>query len=484
MLTVVIVSTLVLVVGFLGMRRILPKDVVASLPGWTLNFLAGLQVLLAVFGGCGAVYRATLRDYQTKMIESHRLTPMSNGSVALGYLFGATLQVMIVFFVVTAFGAVLSVFAALPVSLWLYGNLLMLNGAITLWAVVVFSGLGLSKPGNPAGVLILIALLGHVWLSAIPAAGLFVSAYSIAVGIALVLGAMTPSDPAVPLVAASNVLLTVFWMAAAAAKYRRPDLPALNAFRGLMFLGIWLVLGTLGIVGYAQAGTALPLPWGSAEIVDKQWTATMALSLLVALIPLAGTVECRLLVSRGASPRDWSDRVSDVLVAVIAAVMICLVMGLIGIPIWRDLHSASAEANVNPMSLLGRWCCTIAACLLAMLFARGLFVVAYSILKSPKVVIAVLILLAWGGPPLVDLVLAGFIRDYGNPLTFTWLFRCSPVGTIATVWTELRAPVWPGLIPQACLALLVTLAAWRFGNRRSADLEHPPSPRTLADTAR
>jgi hypothetical protein len=472
----------VLVVGFLGMRRILPKDAVRLLPGWTLNFLAGLQVLLAVFGGCGAIHRATLRDYQTKMIESHRLTPMSNGSVAIGYLFGATLQIMVVFFVVTAFGTVLSVFAALPVGLWLYGNLLMLNGAITLWAVVVFSGVGLGKPVNPVGVLILIALLGHVWLFVIPAAGLFVSAYSIAVGIALFLGAMAPSDTVVLLVAASNVLLTVFWMAVAAAKYRRPDLPALNAFRGLLLLGIWLVLGTLGILGYAQSGAALSLPWGGAEIVDKQWVATMTLSLMVALIPLVGTVECRLLVRRGASPRDWSDRVSDVLVAVIAAVMICLVMGLIGIPIWRDLHSASTEANVNPMSLLGRWCCTIAACLLAMFSARGLSVVAYSILKSPKVVIAVLILLAWGGPPLVDFVFAEFIRDYGSVPTFTWIFGCSPTGTITMVWTKLQAPVWPGLIPQAFLAVLLTLAAWRFGTRGSTVFEQSPAPRTLADS--
>ena len=484
MLMVIIVSAAVLVVGFLTIQRLFQTEPFSTVVSGILNFLAALQAFIAAFGGCNAVHRAMLRDYETKMIESHRLTPMSNGSVVLGYLFGSTLQISVVLFVVTMFGAVLALLAAVPLASWFYGNLLVVMGAVTLWSLVVFSGMRPAKPVNPAGVILAVALLGHVGLLLLPAAGLLLSVYPIAMGVTLLMGATTPSGPAIALLTLLSVLLTGFWIVAAAAKYRRPDLPALNASRGLILLCIWLLLGAFGIIAYSRAGAVVPLAWSGPDVTDTQWAITLALSLLVALVPLSGAVECRILIRRGVAPRDWLDRVPDWLVAVIGGVMICLVMALAGLPVWPTLIGGSLESAQRGAVFWRAWLYTITACVLALLFARGLLVVAYSFLKSPRGPAGVLILATWAGPLLLDYILADVLRDYGQPLTYSWLLGCSPAGTIIAVWMKIPVPLWHGFIVQLVLALVLSVAAWRVGSRRpqpqSAPADLPPSAQRSA----
>jgi hypothetical protein len=466
MLMVIIVSAAILVVGFLSIQRLFQKEPLSAVVNGTLNFLAALQAFIAAFGGCNAVHRAMLRDYETKMIESHRLTPMSNGGVVLGYLFGSTLQIMLVLIVVALFGAVLGLLGGVPVASWFYGNLLVFLGAVTLWSLVVFSGMRPAKPVNPAGVILAVALLGHIGLLVLPAAGLLLSVYPIAMGVALLMGATTPSGPAIALLTLLSVLLTAFWIVAAATKYRRPDLPALNASRGLILLCIWLLLGAFGIIAYSRAGAVIPLAWSGPDVTATQWATTLALSLLIALVPLNGAVECRILIRGGAAARDWVDRVPDWLVAVLGGLMICLVMALAGLPLWPTLIGGSVDPAQLGAVYWRAWLYTLAACVLALLFARGLLVVAYSFFKSPRGPAGALILATWAGPLLLDYILADVFRDYGEALTFSWLFGCSPPGTIVAVWKELPASLWQGLIPQLVLALLLTSMAWRIGNRR------------------
>ena len=94
-----------------------------------------------------------------------------NSGVALGYLFGPTLQILAVFAVVVAFGWVLCWAAYSPPGRWVGGNVLVLSGAFTLWAMVVFASMRLAKPVSPIGVLIGAIVLGNVGLVLIPAAG-------------------------------------------------------------------------------------------------------------------------------------------------------------------------------------------------------------------------------------------------------------------------------------------------------------------------
>ena len=94
---IVLVCAVVLVAGIFGLRRLGMPDPFTAVAGTALNFRTGIQVFLLILGGCQAVYRAMLRDHEGKMKESHRLTPMSNITVVLGYLFGSTLQISSLF---------------------------------------------------------------------------------------------------------------------------------------------------------------------------------------------------------------------------------------------------------------------------------------------------------------------------------------------------------------------------------------------------
>ena len=93
------VYALALIVGAYGCRRVFGDESLADVASTMIKVLAAIQIFIAVLVGCNAVHRASLRDFESKMIESHRLTPMTSVTVVLGYLFGTTLQIQAFFFV-------------------------------------------------------------------------------------------------------------------------------------------------------------------------------------------------------------------------------------------------------------------------------------------------------------------------------------------------------------------------------------------------
>ena len=60
-----------------------------------MMILSILQGGILVLVGCSGIRRAVQRDYTTGMIESHRLTPMSGLTAAIGYLIGPNLQTLV-----------------------------------------------------------------------------------------------------------------------------------------------------------------------------------------------------------------------------------------------------------------------------------------------------------------------------------------------------------------------------------------------------
>lgn len=469
MLAVAAVCLIVLAAGAFGFRQLVPEERLTKVGGWLLTTLAVIQVAVVVLFGCNAVYRAMLRDYDTKMIESHRLTPMSNVTVALGYLFGSTLQILVVFLVIVTFGMVLTFLTGYPAVDWISGNVVLLNGGVTLWAIVVLSGLHLRKPISPGPILVGAAILGNVGVLALPALGLLLCAYPVIIGFHFMTKGSAMAPGAIGILGAINLLMTVFWISAAAAKYRRPDLPALNAFRGLLLLAFWVVLGTGGIV-LAQYVPAAATPFGRGrDVILAQWIATMILALVIATPAIAGTVECRMLARRGSTPRGWSDRVPAMLTALIATALICGGMAGIGGPIWRKMGGEHTT--------VGLWLYTTSACLLAMLTARAVFLAAHPLWKRPRTLGTVLLFVIWAAPPLTDLIQAEATRDSYNDPVYTSLLGYSPAGTIVAVWADVDVSVWPGLLAQALMAAALSVIAWLLMKRSRAPDPLHPTPR-------
>ncbi len=465
-LTIAAVCMIVLVAGAFGFLQVMYGQTLTTVGGGLLSALAVIQIAVVVLGGCNAVHRAMLRDYDTKMIESHRLTPMSNVTVALGYLFGSTLQILVVFLVILTFGMGLTFLSGYPVVDWIYGNVFLLNGGVTLWAIVVLSGLHLRKPISPASILVAVAVMGNLSVLALPALGLLLCAYPVVIGFHVMTGGAGIAPAAIVILGAINLLMTVFWISAAAAKYRRPDLPALNAFRGLLLLAFWVVLGAGGIA-LVQYVPAVAMPFGRGrDVILAQWIATMILALVIALPAIAGAVECRMLGKRGSTPRGWSDRVPAVITALIAAALICGGMAGIGAPQWRTM--------VGERTAVDLWLYTTPACFLAMLTARAVFLAAYPMWKRPRTLGTILLFVIWAAPPLIDLVQAQATQDsYSHPV-YSSLMGYSPAGTIVAVWSDVDVSVWPGLLAQALMAVALSVIAWLLMKRPRA-----PDPRPL-----
>jgi hypothetical protein len=455
-----LVTAAVLVVGIAAIRRLMHLEPFPFIASVVLNIIVGMQLLVIVLGGANAVHRALLRDYQTKMNESHRLTPMPGFAVCLGYLFGATLQVTALFVVFTIVGVGVNLVARSSPGHWLLGNLILLNGGITVWAAAIFGSIRLEKPFSPAPIIVGIAAL-TVPICYLPGAGLVLSVYSALIGVWIAIGGLALPTPAVLMVAVVNVVFTVFWLLAAARKYRRPDLPALNACHGLILLVLALVVSLTGLAAVQRSGWAGPTSIAGPGFAQGQWVATMIGALVIACVAVGGTVKCRVLVRNGTAPRDWSDRVPGLVTALVATALICVLMASLGAPIWRVLAGPSPSGDGVLMSLTAAWSSTVAACLLALVTIRSVFELAYLRFKSGNLMVGLFVIVAWGLAPIADVIRAEYFRVGNEAAVYSWLLGCSPFGTISIIWCGAPVVIGPGLLVQTALLVLLAYVAWR-----------------------
>ncbi len=458
-----ILYTIALIICFLVMCRIMIEEsatTAADVAQVAAYIIVGVQPLFAILGGSNAVYRALLRDYETKMFESHRLTPMTNVSVVLGYTFGPTLQIMALLMVGTAFGGVMTVMAGASLSMWLFGNLLLISGAVTIWVLVVFSGMRLAKPVSPTPIMVGISILSSS-LIIFPGGGLLCGVYSVFLSCWIMSPNNTLSPAAVILVGAVNLIFALFWISAAAAKYRRPDLPAMNATRGLAFFVCWLIIATIGIMVYDQVTVTAMKNFREPELLLSQWVGTMIGSLLVGAFLVNSAVACGIAVRRGAASRGWGDRVPHSLVTFLIALMICVIMSSIGFSLWKKW--LSTDDVFNTTAAIRTWGYSLAACMLAMFMLRGWLVMIYARAKKPaKYGTLVVFLLLWAVPIVLDVALASLEVENNLEPQMSWIFACSPAGTIVAVWENMDIDLWPGILVQAAIAGLFSLIAWRY----------------------
>ena len=451
-------AVLILTVAIYATHRLSQMPFV-RISRYVLWFLAGLQMFVTVLAGCNAIHRAMLRDYQNKMMESHRLTPMSNLATVLGYLLGAPLHTLVLFLVFTATGMVVSRIGNKPVDVWVLGNLLLLSGTVMLWSGAVFLGMRQEKPLNPTPFVVGFAALSAP-LAAVPALGLLTGVYAGWLGLWLMVGTLAvPPDAAIVVVVVS-LAYTIFWVSAAAVKYRRPDLPALTGARGLFLLGMSLIIGTGGIVAfkYIAINTSSLGEFYRPGLVRTQWLVTMIGALLLAAVAVGGSVKCRVLESRGTSLRGRSDRMSPLTIAILSAFMICAIMAGVGSTIWRGfLPGIESDLLRDNMALYARvWGWTTAACLLATLTFRSLLEIGFRSFSSPKILVFVFLAVAWAAPPMLDAALRESMREMHAFGDYSWVTAASPPGMLGAIWIRLDVPLWPGAVAQ--LVVLVGLA--------------------------
>ncbi len=469
--------------GLFGFRRVFLDTTLTAYAEGAIHFIGVFQCAIAILWGCNAVYRAMVRDYETKMMESHRLTPLGDMTVVLGYVFGPTIQAMCLLLVNFFIGAILTTLGGSPiVSLtgWLQGNLLIASAAVMMWTMAVFLGMRLGKPISPAGIIIVAGMLSALFLIVLPGAGLILGNYAVFLGYSLLTMSNTVPGAAMGIVVAANLILTIFWLTIAATKYRRPDMPAFNARLGGVFLVIWLVVSAIGILAFQGITQRSMVSFSDPELLATQWVAALIASLIVASVAINGTAVCNFLTKNGTASRGWPDRIPCWAVTLVAVALICGMMATVGFGAWRELFLVFDP--VREMEVLDAraakiaWAYTVVTILLALIVSRGVLVSTIAIARKPNIVGYVFLIFIFAAPPIADAAFAIALADHFEEPMFSWLMGGSSPGTLIAVWLDLPINLKPGLAIQAGLALFSSLLAWRLSRKKQpADMRVPAS---------
>lgn len=417
--------------------------------------LLGLQLLILVLFAVTRVSTAIRADLNSKIIESHRLMPVSAGEAILGYLFGSTSQATALAIANVLLGLATTASAGVPVDGWIAANAILFLFAIFLWALSALGGF-LFK-----ATWLLMMLFGMAfWISQgqiavlIPAVTLLTSPL---IG-KTVFSARPMSSYASPAYATSilsQLAIGGICLVAAGRKYRRPESPAFGAVPGLMLLGAWVGASAFGIAYWDQLR---PEGFGDWDI-DRpaQLLGSMFSAMVIALAAFAAGAKRdfenrrRRAAGLDSEPSLWP-RLP--LTALVATAIIILV-----------LPSTLPE----PSTKFHQQCAQSAAVLfLFFIAAEYAMRICFRIRLRADFVVGAWLLLISLGPLLGDAVRYTLNNDTGNPLST--ISACSPIGALVCIWINpegqhLAIEIWTGIGAQAALVCLLALIYYRIAPR-------------------
>jgi len=459
--------------------------------GVWLSIVTGVQCLLLLLLCPGAVKRAVQRDFTNGMLESHRITPMSNLRIVFGYLFGAPVTLANLYVASLLTGS----YFAIAVGSQTGMGLLVLRGWYALQPCLLMTAFlcttlmllnAISSRGK-AGFMTILAVLS-----------VFVGWFAICFvpGLALVTGVLTgdvlfglirttTTTTASPLITvltiAAQAALGATFIAAACRKVRAPHLPAFSIQLGLILALAWAATLVVGAaVMPARTWLRLDMAEYLATIRIIASVATFLLLALFAIVAAAAHVTYHDRLASFGFVSSWRDRVGPMGVPLLVAL---LALATFFAVYWvtdpalvaRDFYLT--QALHSPQSIG-------AMCLAILLSAWTSFCVLYWLLgRNPRGAVAgvTLVIGLLAGPLVAELLIAG-VADAAN---VEWSFAegyiagISPVGTLILCCTQGGLP-WSGLAAQLALAALATVLALRVRARNS---QPPPMANPLAAAA-
>lgn len=445
----------------------------AAFCGNSLNVVGIMLAAMLVIGGANAVHRAVRKDQTTRMLESHRLSPLTGVQALIGYLIGPCIQILVLFAFGTFIGAYLAYVAKVPVGSWIVAAAYLLVAAVMVWSLSLVHALSTSRGGNPILALILVSAFGgFAVISTVPGLALLLGVNVWMFAAAQVTGIGGGGLPAHLLAAfAAEAAITAFWWFAIVRKFRRPDRPPFEIAAGIAFFILTLIISVVGFVLRAGLQTTGDIAAPGLAVI-----ATILLAMLVALVPLYGAEFVRAAGRRNARRAGVFEH-PFVMVALLTAMIVgsCALM----LTVSRGTDGAGDDI-ARPTA---RDWAVVAFVTLAWLIGsagvlRILLAIRYRAVIMPM---ALWTFVLWGIPPFIEQ-----IRRFGASLAtdeepvWSALLTCSPAGALVAQWNDMNLALWPGLTFQAVAAL----AALGFGQRmmriRRAALDAPPA---LRDTA-
>jgi len=428
-----------------------------------------VQVAVLVMAGSGAVHRAVRRDHQTRMMESHRLSPITGAEAVAGYLLGPTGQVLAVFVLGTILGVVLCAAAGVQIAYWLLAMGYLLVAAAMMASLSLLYAMAVERGGNPLPWIIALGSTGGFWLvPALPGLCLMLGVNVATYAYRQVLGTGTTGLPEhFALTLAAEIMMTLTWLLAAIRKFRWPERPAFGVASGYVLLAQTLLLSVLGLwmIEEFRAGP----DWDTSA--DVSFCASVLLSLLAAVVPIYAAEFTRRhgrLDRR--TPAFW-ERPASVVVAAAGLLILCWYLAdgawtHRGLPAsYRGLLEADAR----------RWQIMTAVILLWLAGTAGLCRLMVALRVQRRLTAVVLwTLFSWGLPPFVDQLRQYVINlTTEGPIGWSIVLGMSVPGTMVVLWRELDVSIWPGLVVQVAVAAVMLSCGIRVDRNR---FRRAPSP--------
>lgn len=452
-----------LVIGGAGLsyRMTAPNEAGQVSSIW-LAIVTGGQAVFLLLLMPAAVRRAVLRDFQSGMIESHRLSPLSGFTLISGYLMGAPIQVWLLYATSLFFGTIFAAHYGYTLGItsivpaWYFLQLCMLLLSFMITTLVLLIALGTSGKANILGFITMICVFGG-WM-----------VIAVIPGLALVLGIMSADSlyysitknqilkPASTLLAAGfQLMFGVIFFLAAARKVRVPE-------RAMFSVPLGTILCLLGagalVAGFSQLD---PSNWVFREwdiLPEVQVVASAGVLLLLAYVPLISAAVDASLQDRvwafGERINDTRRRILSFMPVVMALVTLLCVIGMYessGIVTYADGYANSGHSLrmfrllVFITFLLSYW---TDYQLLYALAVRG---------RKPLLAVVLSMLLLKAGPFLLDVPVFMMLEDSKSNMKFSdgFFTGISPLGTLSLLMADGGRP-YMGLGVQVVLATLVT----------------------------
>ena len=454
--------------------------------GWWLWMILTLQGLLLLVVIPMRVFGAMKRDRTQKLIESHRLMPLSATRATLGYIVGPNLTLLAVVATVMLVGIVISIAGGRDVVSWLAQHAMLGILGLMMCCVSAFFGQAVSQV-NPMALAPLLSPVAMLGMGLLPAWMLILTPLQGA-GLYAIRAAELPLTTFFGF--AAQVLFGLVFFVGAARRYRRDDKPALGVWWGLGLLLLWVCASLLGVM-YADEMRGGMLRVKQDTVV---FVASLAASMLLAIGPVASASAGRIEWARRALIDPHNDERKPVSVAT-TAVLATGVVALLLLVAPAEIRAASdalsgrfGQGWGNPMDAITpeaapeptHYLLTAAVVLLFAGTIALLTTLTMRIRMSPVKVNIAWVLLTWGVGPLVDLLarvaLAGGGRrrtPIADPTLLTW---SSPPGTLWAIWTGELNSACTGLSAQFGLLVLVVLLLGiraRAARRRSEVSSRP-----------
>ena len=446
-----------------------PNADFAAVSAGALGFVTLSQGLFLLLLGPGAIHKSIQRDFQTGMIESHRISPMSGSKIVLGYLSGAHVQAGTLYVASLLLGTYFASQLKLgyAVGAWWSVQLCIVCLALMFSSLSLLVSLASRGKVNVVVIVLILSLIGG-WAVVMFIPGLaLLGGWMTGQMLFNVFGGKTNLISDATLAAAgifTQVAISLTFLVACYRKVRAPERPLFPvplAFVLLVIGGAVLALGT-GI--QSGVGQVAAREFGSGLGAIQLLTAAIVF-IAVAQFPLtAAALEC-FFVDRAHAFGDAARTTRRTALLLVPVVLAGLTVLLVKIVLFTLSEECDADLGVLTAALdrLPQYAAILVALALSFWIDFNVIYIMKTLGRHPiwAVLLSAIILKIL--PIVLDgaLIFLASLRDVDLWLVEGYFAGASPIGTLVLCTLPGGQPLY-GLAFQVLLAGAATYFGLRF----------------------